>query len=238
MYADDWATWHEAHERRRARPHGFLAATGLHWLSRDPQTFDDVPGEWRDGPDGVSVTTADGVRNLGPVDEKGVDLMFGDVLAEVARRGTEVILRPRDPRNPVRLAYRGTPAYAPDEKWVVTGRFVEDRHEVTVGTVVDGLKLADTVLGRVEFTLDGRELSLTVFDGYEIIFRDATSGVTTYGASRTLKIDPPAGNGTVVLDFNHATNLPCAYTEFATCALPPPENVLPIAVEAGERAPR
>lgn len=237
MYADDWAAWHEAHERRRARPHGFLAATGLHWLGNEPQTFDDVPGEWRDGPDGVTVTTADGERKLGHVDEHGVELMFGDVLAEVARRGTEVILRPRDPHNPVRLAYPGTPTFAPDEKWLVAGRFAEDRQEVTVGTVVDGLKLSDTVLGRVGFSLGGHDLSLTVFDGFEIIFRDATSGVTTYAASRTLTIDPPAADGTVVLDFNRATNLPCAYTEFATCTLPPPENVLPIAVEAGEKTP-
>ncbi|MEV6851463.1 DUF1684 domain-containing protein [Actinoplanes sp. NPDC051411] len=237
MYADDWAAWHEAHERRRARPHGLLAATGLHWLTPEWQRFDDVPGEWRDAPDGVSMRTEDGETNLGQVGEDGVELMFGDVMAEVARRGTEVILRPRDPRNPVRLAYKGTPAFPPDEKWIVTGRFVEDRQEITIDTVVDGLKLADAALGRVDFTLEGTELSLTVFDGFEIIFRDATSGVTTYGASRTLTIDPPADDGTVVLDFNRATNLPCAYTEFATCSLPPPENVLPVAVEAGEKSP-
>jgi uncharacterized protein (DUF1684 family) len=237
MYADDWAAWHEAHERRRARPHGLLAATGLHWLDKQWQTFDDVPGEWRNGPDGVSLKTEQGERNLGEVDEDGVELMFGDVMAEVARRGTEVILRPRDPRNPVRLAYKGTSAFPPDERWIVTGRFVADRQEITIDTVVDGLKFADAALGRVDFTLEGRALSLTVFDGFEIVFRDATSGVTTYAASRTLTIDPPAADGTVVLDFNRATNQPCAYTEFATCSLPPPENVLPIAVEAGEKAP-
>ncbi|MFI6071327.1 DUF1684 domain-containing protein [Actinoplanes sp. NPDC051343] len=237
MYAEDWAAWHQAHERRRARPHGLLAATGLHWLTADWQSFDDVPGEWRDGPDGVSVRSGQGERHLGHVDEDGVELMFGDVMAEVTRRGTDVILRPRDPRNPVRLAYQGTPAFPPDEKWIVAGRFVEDRREITVGTVVDGLKLDDSQLGRVDFTVDGRPLSLTVFSGFEIVFRDATSGVTTYGASRTLRIDPPAADGTVVIDFNRATNLPCAYTEFATCSLPPPENVLPIAVAAGEKAP-
>jgi uncharacterized protein (DUF1684 family) len=41
----------------------------------------------------------------------------------------------------------------------------------------------------------------------------------------------------VALDFNRATNLPCAYTNFATCPLPPPENRLSIAVEAGEQLP-
>jgi len=47
----------------------------------------------------------------------------------------------------------------------------------------------------------------------------------------------PASDLTVVLDFNRATNLPCAYTELATCPLPPAENHLPVAVEAGERIP-
>jgi hypothetical protein len=116
MYADERAVWHEQHERKRAAPHGFLAATGLHWLSGEWQRFGDVPGEWCDGPDGVRVRLPSGERHLGAVDEDGVDLMLGDVLAEVARRGKLVMLRPRDPANPARLAYQGTPTFPPDEK--------------------------------------------------------------------------------------------------------------------------
>ena len=41
----------------------------------------------------------------------------------------------------------------------------------------------------------------------------------------------------VTLDFNRAVNLPCAYTDFATCPLPPAGNRLPVAVEAGEQTP-
>jgi uncharacterized protein len=238
MYAEEWASWHETHERRRARPHGFLAATGLHWLTAAWQSFGDVPGEWRDGPGGVTVRLPAGdERHLGVVGEDGVDLMLGDVLAEVARRGRLVMLRPRHPQSPIRLAYKGTPAFAPDEKWIVTGRFVADPREVTVGSVVDGLEHLYAAPGRVEFELGGMPLSLTVFNDFSVLFRDATSGVTTYPANRTLQIEPPAADGTVTIDFNRATNLPCAYTEFATCPLPPPENTLPIAVEAGEQMP-
>ncbi|MFI6074405.1 DUF1684 domain-containing protein [Actinoplanes sp. NPDC051343] len=61
--------------------------------------------------------------------------------------------------------------------------------------------------------------------------------MTTYAANRSLAIDPPAPDGSVVLDFNRATDLPCAYTEFATCPLRPSGNHLPIAVEAGEKTP-
>lgn len=43
-------------------------------------------------------------------------------------------------------------------------------------------------------------------------------------------------NGTVVLDFNKAYNPPCAFTDFATCPLPPRQNRLPVRIEAGELA--
>jgi hypothetical protein len=66
---------------------------------------------------------------------------------------------------------------------------------------------------------------------------DATSGFTTYAASRVLELGPPGPDGRVVLDFNRAANPPCAYTDLATCPLPPPENRLPVAIEAGERTP-
>jgi uncharacterized protein len=80
MYAEDWAEWHEAHEERRARPHGFLAATGLHWLTPEWQTFEDVPGEWREGPDGVMLRRGSSDQIVDG------NLMLGDVLAEVGTR--------------------------------------------------------------------------------------------------------------------------------------------------------
>ncbi|MDT0479338.1 DUF1684 domain-containing protein [Streptomyces doebereineriae] len=73
--------------------------------------------------------------------------------------------------------------------------------------------------GRVEFELDRQQLSLTAFPGGSmVLFTDATSRVTIYAANRVLAVEPPAADGTVVLDFNRAANLPCAYTDLATCA--------------------
>ena len=96
--------------------------------------------------------------------------------------------------------------------------------------------------GYVEFERDGQQFRLTAFNGHSpgslnILFTDATSGVTTYPANRALQVAGPDPDGAVTLDFNRAVNLPCAYTEFATCPLPPAENHLPIAVEAGEKLP-
>ncbi len=66
------------------------------------------------------------------------------------------------------------------------------------------------------------------------VFRDRSSGRETYGAGRFLKAPAPV-DGKITLDFNFAFNPPCAFTPFATCPLPPPENWLPFAVPAGEK---
>jgi uncharacterized protein (DUF1684 family) len=256
-FAQEWAGWHAEHEARRAAEHGFLSITGMYWLTGEPQRVDGVPGEWTTGPAGPVVRlaadeelTVEGVvvrgeHAFGAVPEGGgLEAVSGDVVVEVARRGGSDVVRPRDPAAPVRVAYTGTPAYEPDPRWAVPGRFVafDQPRPTTVGSVVEGLELVHAALGRIEFTVDGQDLALTAFDDGEpgrllVLFTDATSGVTTYAANRQLKVAGPAADGSVTVDFNRATNLPCAYTAFATCPLPPPENRLPVAVEAGEQKP-
>ena len=113
---------------------------------------------------------------------------------------------------------------------------------MTVGAAVDGLEHVYDAVGRIEFELNGTALSLTAFPGYgsgrlTVLFTDATSGVTTYRAVRALSVDKPSNGDSVLLDFNRAMNLPCAHTELATCPLPPAENRIPIAIEAGEKTP-
>jgi uncharacterized protein (DUF1684 family) len=257
VFARAWADWHRKHEARLADPHGFLAVTALHWLTGTPQRFDGEPGAWSTGPDGVEVVldpgeelTLDGVPlagrySFGVVPERGgVLATYGDTVLEIAKRGGHDILRPRHPDNPLRARFRGTPAYEPDPRWVVPGRYVpfDEPRPTTVGAAVDGLLHVYDAPGRVEFELDGQPLALTAFPGKEpgslmVLFTDATSGVTTYAAHRSLSLGVPDPDGSVTLDFTRAANLPCAYTDLATCPLPPAENRLPVAVEAGERIP-
>jgi uncharacterized protein (DUF1684 family) len=71
-----------------------------------------------------------------------------------------------------------------------------------------------------------------------LLFTDATSGVTTYPGARSLSVATPDADGVVTLDFNRASNLPCSFTDYATCPVAPPENRLTVAVEAGEQNPR
>lgn len=66
-------------------------------------------------------------------------------------------------------------------------------------------------------------------------FRDATSGHSTYGAGRYL--DAPLSGDTVQLDFNRTYQPYCAYSQAWTCPLPPAENWLSVAIEAGEKLP-
>ena len=73
--------------------------------------------------------------------------------------------------------------------------------------------------------------------GLSLHFRDATSGRETYGGGRILKTADPDADGTVQVDLNRTVNLPCAFTAYATCPLPPAGNALDVAVEAGERTP-
>lgn len=256
-FTQDWREWHSRQEARLADAHGFLAITSLRWLDGTPQRFEDAPGEWSTGPGGVRVVLAEGEElivdgvpvqgeyDFGVVPERGsLFPASGDAVIEIAKRGGYDIVRPRHPENTLRMEFIGTPAYAPDPRWAVTGRYVpfDKPRPTTVGAAVEGLQHVYDAPGQVVFELEGKPLSLTAFNGptprsLTALFTDATSGITTYAANRTLQIDPPAADGTVRLDFNRAANLPCAYTDLATCPLPPAENRLPIAIEAGEKIP-
>jgi uncharacterized protein (DUF1684 family) len=256
-FAADWDAWHKQHEDRFAAPDGFLAITSINWLTETPTRFSDAPGAWAAGNSGVTVhleageeltlngTRISGWHHLGQIPERG-GLFPRDAggVYEVAKRGGNDILRPRHPDTPLRTSFRGTPAYAPDPRWVIRGRYrpFGEPRDVVVGSVVEGLQHVYAAPGVVEFEVGGQPLALTAFNGQtpgslHILFTDATSGVTTYSANRSLRVAAPGADGTVILDFNRVTNLPCAYTEFATCPLPPQENRLPVPVEAGEQMP-
>jgi len=255
-FVEEWEQWHRAREDRLASPHGFLAITGLHWLGGDPERFHDAPGAWSSTNDGVDVELADGEElviddglvtghhRFHSLDEHGTWAHHGDVVIEVALRDGRCMIRPRDPNNEVRTNYSGTPAYPASTRWVVPGEFVpyDTPQSVTVGASIDGLEHVFSSSGEVEFELSGMTLRLIAFDEEEtdelsFIFSDVTSGVTTYPACRFLTVSAAREDGRVDMDFNRATNPMCAYTEFATCPLPPAGNRLPVRVEAGEKIP-
>lgn len=256
-FAEAWEAWHAAKDADLRAPHGFLAVTAVHWLTARRTPYDDAPGAWSSTDDGVVVDLADGEsltlgdgavvtgrHCFGVIPERGgVEARAGEAVVEVAKRGGHDLIRPRNPQNPRRLAFSGTPAYAPDPAYVVAGRFTayDEPVPTTVGSVVDGLEHVYGAVGELTFELGGSRQSLVAFPGAPgsllVLFSDTTAGVTTYGAVRSLSVPAPDENGDVVLDFNRAVNLPCAYTPHATCPLPPAGNRLAVAVEAGDRIP-
>jgi hypothetical protein len=254
-FAREWAEWHDVLEQARAAPHSYLAITSQNQLTDVPTRFADAPGEWSTGPNGVIVGLAASEELIVDGTAVGRSHMFGvlseresrfaqcdDAVIEIAKRGGRDFLRPRHPDNPKRVTYRGTPAFPPRRKWVVTGDYhpYDMPRPTSLGAVVDGLEHVYDAAGEVRFTVVGHDLTLTAFaapdDELMILFTDATSGVTTHAANRMLSTTVTHGRK-AVLDFNRAINLPCAYTPNSTCPLPPPENRLPIAIRAGEKVP-
>jgi len=66
-----------------------------------------------------------------------------------------------------------------------------------------------------------------------IFFRDATTGKESYALGRYVDVKK-LENGRYLLDFNFAYNPACAFSDHYNCPIPPRENVLPMAVRAGE----
>jgi uncharacterized protein len=240
-----WHEWHGDRERSYADPLGWVSLTGLYWITEEFAAVADLPGRWRADAEAVYVQGIEGIERLEPVEgAPGLLVQAGDRRIEVIRRTGSVALRVHDPRSPHLKAYNGIPAYAPSERWRVVGSFTpyDEPRIVTTGAVVEGLEHHLRGVGVIDFELAGTASQLVAFgdtsSGLRVLFTDATSGVTTYPGARALSIDAPDADGTVTLDFNRAANLPCAFTDYATCPVAPAENRLAAAVEAGEKNPR
>lgn len=258
QFGREWEEWHRARERSLRDARGFLGITGLYWLDEQPTRPAGAPGSWTSSDDVVRVELepgewieVDGTRieahhEFVPIGERGgVTATFEGGAIEIAKRGGRDILRPRrdDAAFPNEV-YSGTPTYLPNPRWRAEAHFhaFDEPRAITVDAAIDGLQHEYDAPGELEFTLRGETFRLTAFPGFGggsllVLFRDATSGLTTYAALRSLIVPAPDAEGRTVIDFNRASNLPCAYTDFATCPMPPAGNVLPIGIEAGEKTP-
>ena len=165
----------------------------------------------------------------------------GRISFYIIERGGRMGARVKDPQSAARAEFAGIEHFPVDQEYRLTARFepYEAPREVAIPTVL-GQDTSMVATGLLRFTIDGREQTLEPYVGSPederlfLIFRDATSGDSTYGAGRFLSADAPGEDGTTVLDFNRAYNPPCAFTPYATCPLPPPQNMLEAPIEAGE----
>jgi uncharacterized protein (DUF1684 family) len=168
-------------------------------------------------------------------------LRMGDLSLYVIKRGERYAVRVKNPHSAARKEFEGLDYFPISTELRVEARFVpsDEPKTINIPTVL-GTTAPMDVPGVVTFSLEGREFTLEpVVDGpdYEdlfFIFKDQTSADETYPAGRFLYTDAPV-DGRVTLDFNKAYNPPCAFTEFATCPLPPKQNVIAVRIEAGEK---
>ncbi|MGA2806637.1 MAG: DUF1684 domain-containing protein [Terracidiphilus sp.] len=180
------------------------------------------------------------------IDSKPSTIVWHGLTMAVLERGDRFALRIKDADSPTRTGFHGLNWYAPDPRFRVTARWIpfNPPHIERIPTVI-GTTLDLPAPGIAEFTLDGKTLQLEpVIEAGEadtlfFILRDQTSHTTTYGAARFLHTGLPDHGlgqpGELTLDFNRLENPPCAYTPYATCPLPPEQNRLPVALEAGEQ---
>jgi uncharacterized protein (DUF1684 family) len=172
--------------------------------------------------------------------EEATVLAVGSLLCHIIDRGGELYLRVRDRESDLLRTFTGIERFPVRPEWRVIARLVpsDSAGSVAVPNVLGQISESPCP-GTLHFTLAGTACRLRPIGeplgGLFIVFGDATNGHTTYGGGRFLGTDPIGDDGTVILDFNRATNPPCAFTPFATCPLPPQGNVLAVTVTAGEK---
>jgi len=264
-YQREQQTWRHDREEKLKAADGWLTVAGLFWLREGTNDFGngptndivlpstqaadrigtiDLAGEqiWLRVANGVRVTI-DGK----PVQETAIELkanssrpiVHGDLTFIILRRGDKYGLRFKDQNSAARRHFSGLRWYPVKEDYRVTASFTpyERPREVPIINLLGDIEKYRSP-GLLRFKLEGKEYTLEPVEvgdqRFFIIFRDLTSNRTTYGAARFLYTSLPV-DGKVTIDFNQAINPPCAFTIFATCPLPPRQNRLNVAIEAGEQ---
>lgn len=250
--------WQERRAQRLKAEDGWLSLIGLFWLNEgdnvislpsagsptlklvrrgDAVTLEPTAAMMIDGkPVGAPLELRNDAHETGPT-----VVQMGSVRFQVIKRGERYGLRVKDAQAQTRTHFQGLDYYPTDPKWRVEARYEPYTPEKKIPiTDVTGMTSDNISPGALVFTLDGKEYRIdpVLEDGSDelfVIFKDATSRDETYQPGRYLYAPKPGPDGKTVIDFNKAYNPPCAFTSFATCPLPPPQNRLPIRIEAGEK---
>ena len=245
--------WRADRETRLKAEDGWLTLVGLFWLDEGRNMVGSAQSSTVVLPSGFPARAgilerkgelvtwkpvAGAPRHLKSDKEGTPDILeIGRLRLHLIARGAKLAVRMKDNDSEYRRNFVGLKWFPVREDWRVTAKFVPfPAPRKKLFDAQPGDKQEMLVPGYAEFQHGGRIFRLTPVledDQLFFIFRDKTAGKTTYPAARFLYSDMPR-NGHVELDFNKAYNPPCVFTPYATCPLPPPENRLPIAVEAGE----
>jgi uncharacterized protein (DUF1684 family) len=250
-YVEQIQKWRREREASLKADDGWLTVAGLHWLKEGVKRVEGADGvEFQFHQGKTRVRIREGAAALvnhkpareaelrddtpGPPDE----VKTGSLTMFVIERSGRYGIRVRDTNSKYRKQFKGLTWYPVKPEYRVMGRLEKSASPITVPVpTILGFDEEMQSPGVVHFALGGAQRSLRpMLSGGRLffIFKDQTAGKTTYPAGRFLYADMPKGDGSVELDFNKAYNPPCAYTPYATCPLPRPENHLAARVEAGE----
>lgn len=252
----DYLAWREKRLAELEAPDSWLGLVGLFWLEPGRNAVGSAPGSavlLPSGPphlgdlqlaaDGLAWFPAAGAGSGEPLrtDAAGepTTIVCGSLSFFVMEREGRLAVRLRDREWAGRRPFAGLECHPYSTDWRIEADWqgLDDPLDLEVPSVTGVLQRV-RVTHRAAFVRAGVEYALLPLssgeEGVFFVFRDAASGHENYGGGRFLRAGPPSG-GRLVLDFNRASNPPCAFTPFATCPLPPPENWLPFAVTAGER---
>ncbi len=142
------------------------------------------------------------------------------------------------------IVFEGLKFFPADVRYRVKAKLkpIEGKKVVLLSTS-DGKEQKYLEYAFAEFELDGVQNQLLILEVMEmgpqrgklfLAFSDDTSGRETYGAGRYLDVKKVPAAKSVELDFNLAYNPYCAYNDKYSCPFPPKENLLKIAIRAGE----
>ncbi len=261
-YIAETESWRMEREARLTAEDGWLTVAGLFFLTEGDNSFgssqiNDIM--IRTGPEHAGIVTLDDRRitvraatgttlsvdghdvataRLWPFEGNDRPTVTVGPLSLFAHySGERLAIRMRDTESDIRRQFHGLRWFPVDDRYRVRGRYVAHDAPVTIElpNILGDVEVFQSS-GSVALRVGGRELRMMAIDSGDqlwFIFRDMTSGAETYPAARFLYADAPA-NGMTVVDFNRAYNPPCAFNPYTTCPLPPPENRLPIRIEAGE----
>lgn len=250
-FANEIHKWDSSRVKALKEKNGWLNLVGLFWLKEGDNTFGTDQSNDLIFPTG-STTSKAGVIQL----KNGVVLLNNRIIYHPDSLQTSVIefnrfrwsiikreekygIRLRDLNSPLLKTFNGIERYPPDTAWRVRAYVQKGTGFVTMTNVL-GQTIKQQSPGKLNFTVKGKTFALdAILEGDQlfIIFGDETSAITTYGAGRYVYAALPDHEGYTILDFNKAFNPPCAFTAFATCLLPPKQNILSISITAGEKDP-
>lgn len=208
--------------------------------------FDGEQVTWTKATENVVLTnhTGKSIEDIDPLvlttaNFSTVQFTWGNFTWVIIKRLDKVGIRFRNLNALTLQNFKGIPHFPINKKWALKARLeAPEKNQLMIMNIL-GQETIQKNAGRLKFEIDNKEYSLDVIDeggpGYFITFSDATSGNSTYGSGRFIDIPKPDAEGNTIIDFNKSYNPPCAFTPFATCPLPPPQNRLRVAIDAGEK---